>query len=87
MFKLDKDKGIITSTHKVSFTKLGFLHSVMVRYNLDKDFEEKIARFLELEIMISNGTGLMRDEQYEYDDLKSWFDTGDWRYSKYHNEP
>jgi hypothetical protein len=54
------------------------IFSVMERYGLDADFEQKVARMIDLKIKLKR-FGLEDDEYNELDELQDWFTWGDWR--------
>ena len=55
------------------------LYRVMERYCLDDDFEQKVARMIDLKIKLSR-FGIENDEYEELDELQDWFAWGNWRH-------
>lgn len=54
------------------------IHSVMVRYDLPDDFEEKIAKMIELKIKFKRN--IIEEKEYEeLDKLQDWYTWGSWR--------
>jgi len=60
-------------------TKQCTLHGVMERYCLDDDFEQKVARMIDLKIALKRH-GIENDEYEELGELQDWFTWGNWRH-------
>lgn len=55
------------------------MSELMDKYSLETDFEEKVARMIDLKLKIRRTGELDENEYLELDELQDWFIWGKWR--------